>query len=190
MGNDNDDVDKYSVILLDTFADALKGRVNGRGGICRAGTGSAMFYLWHAAEIDATPDGRGKNEPFGTNYSPNLFSKVDGPMSVIKSFTKQHLDRTVNGGPLTMEFHQDLFNTEDGIEKTASLVEAFIQLGGHQMQLNAVNRAVLKDAQKHPENYRNLIVRIWGWSAYFCELDKEYQDHVIARHEYALDSQM
>ena len=106
MGNDNDEVDKYSVMLLDIFADSLKGRVNVRGGIYRAGTGSAMFYLWHAAEIDATPDGRGKNEPFGTNYSPNLFSKVDGPMSVIKSFTKQHLSRTVNGGPLTMEFHQ------------------------------------------------------------------------------------
>lgn len=190
MGNDNDDVDKYSVMILDTFADCLKGRVNERGGIYRAGTGSAMFYLWHAAAIDATPDGRGKGEPFGTNYSPNLFSKVDGPMSVIKSFTKQNLSRTINGGPLTMEFHQDLFNTDDGIEKTASLVEAFINLGGHQMQLNAVNRDVLKDAQKHPENYKNLIVRIWGWSAYFCELDKEYQDHVIARHEYALDSQM
>ena len=190
MGNDNDDVDKYSVMILDTFADCLKGRVNERGGIYRAGTGSAMFYLWHAAAIDATPDGRGKGEPFGTNYSPNLFSKVDGPMSVIKSFTKQNLSRTINGGPLTMEFHQDLFNTDEGIEKTASLVEAFINLGGHQMQLNAVNRDVLKDAQKHPENYKNLIVRIWGWSAYFCELDKEYQDHVIARHEYALDSQM
>ena len=190
MGNDNDDVDKYSVALLDAFGDALKGRTNERGGIFRGGTGSAMFYLWHAAEIDATPDGRGKGEPFGTNYSPNLFSKVDGPMSVIKSFTKQHMANTINGGPLTMEFHQDLFNTEDGIEKTASLVEAFINLGGHQMQLNAVNREVLKDAQKHPENYKNLIVRIWGWSAYFCELDKEYQDHVIARHEYALDSQM
>ena len=190
MGNDNDDVDKYSVMILDTFADCLKGGVNERGGIYRAGTGSAMFYLWHAAAIDATPDGRGKGEPFGTNYSPNLFSKVDGPMSVIKSFTKQNLSRTINGGPLTMEFHQDLFNTDEGIEKTASLVEAFINLGGHQMQLNAVNRDVLKDAQKHPENYKNLIVRIWGWSAYFCELDKEYQDHVIARHEYALDSQM
>ncbi|MBR3995010.1 MAG: pyruvate formate-lyase [Clostridia bacterium] len=190
MGNDNDDVDKYSVMILDTFADCLKGGVNERGGIYRVGTGSAMFYLWHAAAIDATPDGRGKGEPFGTNYSPNLFSKVDGPMSVIKSFTKQNLSRTINGGPLTMEFHQDLFNTDEGIEKTASLVEAFINLGGHQMQLNAVNRDVLKDAQKHPENYKNLIVRIWGWSAYFCELDKEYQDHVIARHEYALDSQM
>ncbi len=190
MGNDNDDVDKYSVLLLDSFASALKGKKNKRGGIYRAGTGSAMFYLWHANEITATPDGRAEKEPFGTNFSPNLFSKVDGPMSVIKSFTKQHFIDTVNGGPLTMEFHQDLFNTEDGIEKTASLVETFIHLGGHQMQLNAVNRDVLKDAQKHPENYRNLIVRIWGWSAYFCELDKEYQDHVIARHEYALDSQM
>lgn len=190
MGNDNDEVDKYSVMLLDTFADALKGRTNERGGIFRAGTGSAMFYLRHADEISATPDGRCAKEPFGTNYSPNLFSKVDGPLSVIKSFTKQHLENTINGGPLTMEFHSSIFDTDEGIEKTARLVEAFVALGGHQMQLNAVNRDVLKAAQKNPENYQNLIVRIWGWSAYFCELDKEYQDHVIARCEYGADSKM
>lgn len=190
MGNDNDDVDKYSVMLLDTFADALKGRKNERGGIFRAGTGSAMFYLWHASEIPATPDGRCAKEPFGTNFSPNLFSKVDGPLSVIKSFTKQHLINTINGGPLTLEFHSSVFNSDDGIEKTARLVEAFIALGGHQLQLNAVNREILLDAQKHPENHQNLIVRIWGWSAYFCELDKSYQDHVIARCEFGQDSPM
>ena len=62
----------------------------------------------------------------------------------------------------------------------------FILRGGHQLQLNAVNAEKLKDAQKHPENYGQLVVRIWGWSAYFVELDREYQDHVIARQEYTL----
>ncbi|MBR4205374.1 MAG: hypothetical protein IKQ92_07845, partial [Clostridia bacterium] len=62
----------------------------------------------------------------------------------------------------------------------------FVQSGGHQLQLNAVNRDALLDAQKHPENYERLIVRIWGWSAYFVELDKDYQDHVIRRQEYAV----
>ncbi|MBO5269541.1 MAG: autonomous glycyl radical cofactor GrcA, partial [Clostridia bacterium] len=62
----------------------------------------------------------------------------------------------------------------------------FIQRGGHQLQLNAVNRERLLDAQAHPEKYKQLIVRIWGWSAYFCELDKEYQDHVIARQAYKI----
>ena len=62
----------------------------------------------------------------------------------------------------------------------------FIDRGGHQLQLNAVNLETMKDAQKHPEDHKRLVVRIWGWSAYFVELDKEYQDHVIARQEYTV----
>jgi formate C-acetyltransferase len=66
------------------------------------------------------------------------------------------------------------------------LVKSFIDRGGHQLQLNTVNLEKLLDAQKHPENYRQLVVRIWGWSAYFVELDKEFQDHVIARQAYKI----
>ena len=66
------------------------------------------------------------------------------------------------------------------------LVKSFVELGGHQLQLNAVNLETLKDAQAHPEKYQQLVVRIWGWSAYFVELDKEYQDHVMLRQEYTL----
>ena len=69
-------------------------------------------------------------------------------------------------------------------KKVAELVRYFIQRGGHQLQLNAVNLETMKDAQIHPENHGHLIVRIWGWSAYFVELDRGYQDHVIARQEY------
>ena len=70
------------------------------------------------------------------------------------------------------------------IKKTALLVKKFIELGGHQLQLNSVNREKLLDAQKHPENYPNLIVRVWGWSGYFNELDLKYQNHIIRRCEY------
>ena len=84
-----------------------------------------------------------------------------------------------------MEFHSTVFNTEEGIEQVAALVKAYIDKGGHQLQLNSINRERMLDAQKHPENYRNMIVRIWGWSAYFVELDKEYQDHLIARQEFS-----
>jgi len=66
------------------------------------------------------------------------------------------------------------------------LVKSFVQLGGHQIQLNAVNREVLLDAQVHPELHSQLIVRVWGWSAYFIELDRDYQDHVLRRQEYGL----
>lgn len=184
MGQNIDDVDQIAVSLLDMFADGLEGRVNCRGGKYRAGTGSAMYYLWHANEIGASPDGRRKGEPFGTNFSASIFAKFDGPVSVIKSFSKPNFERAINGGPLTLEFHNSMFTDDDCIKKVAMLVKAFIDMGGHQLQLNAVNMEKMKDAQIHPENHRQLVVRIWGWSAYFVELDKEYQDHVMKRQEY------
>ena len=178
--------DSIATELLDSFAKCLEGKTNCRGGIYRAGTGSAMFYLWHANEIGASADGRYAKEPFGTNYSVSLFAKVKGPVSVIASMSKQHFENAMNGGPLTLEFHQSVFADEDGIDKVAALVKRYIELGGHQLQLNTVNTEQLLDAQQHPENYRQLVVRIWGWSAYFVELDKEYQDHVIARQAYTV----
>ena len=186
IGNNDDFVDSIATELLDTFGNALKGRTNCRGGIFRAGTGSAMYYLWHANEIGASADGRREKEPFGTNYSVSLFAKVKGPVSVIASMTKQHFENAMNGGPLTLEFHQSIFADDDGIEKVGLLVKNSIDRGGHQLQLNTVNLDKMLDAQKHPENYRQLVVRIWGWSAYFVELDKEYQDHVIARQAYTV----
>ena len=186
MGNDDDYVDDISVRLLDMFSAALDGKVNCCGGCYRAGTGSAMFYLWHANEIGASPDGRRKGEPFGTNFSASLFAKIAGPVSVVKSFTKQHFANAINGGPLTLEFHNSVFKGEGALEKVASIVKYFIDRGGHQLQLNAVNLETMKDAQIHPEDHQRLVVRIWGWSAYFVELDREYQDHVIARQEYSV----
>jgi len=186
LGNNDDFVDSIATELLDAFANALKGKINCRGGIYRAGTGSAMYYLWHANEIGASPDGRRAKEPFGTNFSVSLFANVKGPVSVIASMTKQHFENAMNGGPLTLEFHQSIFADDDGIEKVGILVKNFIDRGGHQLQLNTVNLDKMLDAQKHPENYRQLVVRIWGWSAYFVEIDKEYQDHVIARQAYTV----
>ena len=186
VGNNDDYVDSIAVKLLDTFADSLEGKTNDRGGVFRAGTGSAMYYLWHADEIGASPDGRRKGEPLGTNFSVSIFADIKGPVSVIGSMTKPHFERAINGGPLTLEFHQTLFTDEESVEKVGMLVKAFIDKGGHQLQLNAVNVEKLKDAQIHPENYKQLVVRIWGWSAYFVELDKEYQDQVIARQVYSV----
>ncbi len=186
MGQNNDEADSMGSTLLSYFADALEGKKNCRGGLWRAGTGSAMFYLWHAAEIGASPDGRRKNEPFGTNFSCSIFAKIPGPISVISSFAKPDFSRAINGGPLTLEFHGGMFNNEDSISKVAALVKSYFDMGGHQLQLNAVNAAAMKDAQLHPENHTQLVVRIWGWSAYFVELDKEYQDHVMARQEYTV----
>ena len=183
MGNDDDRADGHACWLLDTFADAVSGLCNERGGLIRAGTGSAMYYIFHAQELGATADGRLAGVPLPANFSPSLNVKLDGPVSLIKSFTKPNLGRAINGGPLTIEFSESVFSQEEAITKVAQLVRLFVLRGGHQLQLNTVNRERLLDAQKHPENYRNLIVRVWGWSGYFVELDKCYQDHIIRRAE-------
>ena len=184
MGCDDDRADSLGTLILDSFADALEGKKNCLGGIWRAGTGTAMYYLWYSRDLGATADGRHAGEPFGTNFSPNLFTQVPGPLTDIQSFTKQHIERTINGGPLTLEFAAGIFSREENCRKVAMLVKHFIDRGGHQLQLNAVNLEAMKDAQIHPEAHQHLVVRIWGWSAYFVELDKEFQDHVIARQEY------
>lgn len=183
MGNDDDVADSHAVWLLDCFAESLEGIHNDRHGIYRAGTGSAMYYIWHSSSLQATPDGRDAGEEFACNYSPSLFSRCEGPVSVIKSFAKPDLVKVSNGGPLTIELYDRLFRNEDSICKVAMFVKSFMDMGGHQMQINAVNREKLLDAKAHPENYRNLIVRVWGWSGYFVELDEVYQDQIIKRME-------
>jgi len=85
-----------------------------------------------------------------------------------------------------MEFSDTLFRTPDSVEKIANLVDFFIKSGGHQFQLNAINKERLLEAQRHPKDHQRLIVRIWGWSAYFVELDEEYQNHVLSRQAYLL----
>jgi formate C-acetyltransferase len=186
MGNNDPETDDLAVELLDAFADSLAGLRNDRGGIFRGGTGSAMYYLWHAGDLPATADGRRAGENLAANYSPSLFARVKGPVSILQSFAKPHLRRVSNGGPLTLELHDTLFRNPEAIEKVALMVRSFMQLGGHQLQLNAVNRDRLLDAQRNPQEHRGLIVRVWGWSGYFVELDKEYQDHIISRMELAL----
>lgn len=184
MGDNSELSNAMGVFVTEAFADACKGRKNDMGGVFRPGSGTAMFYLRDVEDLPASPDGRRRGEPLGTNYSPSLYTRFDGPMSVIAAFTRPDLRRICNGGPLTLEFHAGIFENEDAIEKVASLVKSFIDMGGHQLQLNAVSVEKLRAAQKDPESYKNLVVRIWGWSAFFVELDKPYQDHVIARNEY------
>lgn len=184
MGNGLERVDAYGCDLLHyvstTFAE-LSTRDHTH---YRVGTGSAQMYIWSARDTGATPDGRLAGTPYGSSFSPAITTRLNGPLSCIRSFTKPDTRHAINGGPLTMELHDTVFRNPDGIEKTARLVKAFIDLGGHQLQLNAINRERLLDAQQHPENHKNLIVRVWGWSGYFNELHKVYQDHIIQRTEF------
>ena len=176
--------------LLDTlirdFHDAWQGRINERGGIFRTGTGSAMYYLWHARNLGATADGRCAGEMLAANFSPSLMLTDAGPLSVLQAMSRPTLNLVCNGGPMTLELHDTVFKNEEGIRKVAQLVRTYILLGGHQLQLNAVSRETLLDAQRHPEEHQNLIVRVWGWSGHFVQLDKGYQDQIIERTSYSI----
>lgn len=184
MGNNDDRADGLAARLMQLFAQKVNGKPNGRGGIWRAGTGSAMEYIWKGEKCPATADGRLSGEPYSCSFSPSLDVKTDGLLSVIRSFTKFDLTQIINGGPLTIEIHDTVLRNDIGIEKTARLVQLFVRLGGHELQINAVSRERLLEAQKHPEEHPDLIVRVWGWSGYFCELDPKYQNHIIRRCEY------
>ncbi len=184
MGSNDDYADEIAATLLRTFADYMNGRPTFYGGIWRAGTGSAMWYRWSGIKCPATADGRYAGEPYSSSFSPSLSVKPSGLLSVISSFTKFDMTEVINGGPLTVEIHDSVLRNEIGVEKVAMLVKSFISLGGHQLQLNAINRERLLEAQAHPEKHPDLIVRVWGWSGYFNELDKAYQDHIIRRCEF------
>jgi pyruvate-formate lyase len=190
-GNNDAYVDSLMVKLFDDLADACeKYGKTPRGGILRPGAGSAMYYIWLAAGhegmrepvVGATADGRRRGEPFSANLSPSPGVQARGPISMLQSFAKLDYQRIYNGGPITMELSDTVFRNAESIRKTAMLVRTFAQQGCQQLQLNSVNLETLLDAKDHPEKHRNLIVRVWGWSGYFCELAPAYQEQIIARH--------
>lgn len=184
FGDNSELTNNVAIALFDSFSSSVKNLTNERGGCVRAGTGTAMYYLWHSENISNALSGHRAGENYPANYAPELFVKKIGPMSNIMSLSKPDFTNVINGGPLTIEFHSSVFNNEEGLEKVAKLVKQFVVNRGHQLQLNSVNVETMRKAQQFPEDYQNLIVRIWGWSAYFVELDKEFQDHVIQRQEY------
>ncbi len=179
--------------LFGVFATACEA-ADSNGKRVRPGSGSAMYYMWLARGepgnpkpvIGATADGRKKGDSFSANLAPSPHALVRGPISVLQAFSGIDYRRIYNGGPITMEIADAAFSDPEALAKCAMLVRTFAQLGCQQLQLNTLNAEKLIDAKRHPERHRNLIVRVWGWSGYFCELAPEYQDHVIARYEHHL----
>jgi len=193
VGNHDDRADALLVKLFSMFADACAAAGdNGRGGRYRAGSGSAMYYVWLARghegmrepTVGATADGRKAGEFFSSSLAPASGVPVRGPLSVLQSFGKLDYRRICNGGPLTMELADSLFRGRDTVRKVAQFIRAFVQSGCQQLQLNTLNVDTLRDAQIHPERHKDLVVRVWGWSGYFCELDESYQNQIIGRHIY------
>ncbi len=198
IGNNDDEADTYLTLIFNYFSEACeKASANlqkhNKNIVVRPGTGTAMFYLWLVKEkrqnqiepiVGATADGRKAGDLISANLAPSLGVKTKGPLSCLMSFSKINYQKIYNGGPITMDLLRSAFGGEKGKAQIINLVKSFHMLGCQQLQLNMISVSDLIDAQKNPEKYQNLIVRVWGWSAYFCNLDKEFQDHLIARQYY------
>lgn len=194
VGNADDRADSELKYLFDTYADVCE-KLSTKKKRIRAGSGSAMYYIWltdpnfkwaFEPKVKATVDGKLLGEPLSASLSPSHGIKVDGVLSVLKSYSVIDYSRIMNGGPITIELSPSVFNSDEGIKKLAQLIKYFVKLGNQQLQLNVLDASVLEDAIAHPERHRNLIVRVWGWSGYFTELAPEYQKHVLNRHKYGL----
>ena len=191
VGNDDPRADAMLMKLFNLFADACESiQDNGRGGIFRPGSGSAMFYVWLARGhkemtepmVGATADGRKRGDLFSSSLAPSPGVRVRGPLSILKSYSKINYQRICNGGPLTLEVSDTVFRNPEAVHQVALLIRLFASAGCQQLQINTLNVESLKDAQAHPERHKNLVVRVWGWSGYFCELDENFQNQIIGRH--------
>lgn len=194
VGNNDEKADAMLSKLFELFGDACESvRDNGRGGLVRPGSGSAMYYFWLARGhkgmlepvVGATADGRKAGELFSSSLAPSPGVKVCGPLSVLQTYSKINYTRICNGGPLTLELSHTVFRNPEAVKQVALLIRSFTHVGCQQLQINTLNVETLKDAKKHPERHKNLVVRVWGWSGYFCELDEVYQDQIISRHVYS-----
>jgi len=186
FGNDLEEVDGLAREITDFFADEVTRYTNGWGGPFRARIAGASSYVDNIAILGASPDGRKAGDYTSQNSSPQLGFDKNGPTGIIKSVTAVDSSRFAGGFILDLKFSKDVFATPENREKVKDLFKTYIQLGGMQLQVNVVDSDVLRDAQKNPEKHKDLIVRVWGFSAYFVDLPAEFQEHVIKRTELGL----
>ena len=182
-GNDDDDADNIMKLIFGIYFKAVDGRQNTKGGTYRINLLPTTVHIYFGRITGATPDGRMASEPLSEGISPVQGADRNGPTAVLKSASK--IDHVKTGGTLlNQKFSPQLLSSKEGIDKLAYLIRSYFKLDGHHIQFNVVNAAVLRAAQKNPEKYRNLIVRVAGYSDYFCDLNKDLQDEIISRTEH------
>jgi len=182
-GNDDDDVDRILAELADHFCDRVESHRNPRGGRFQTGL---YTVLWHArigTLTGALPDGRRRGLALANGMSPSQGVDERGPTAVIRSNTKFDHRRLGNGMVLDLKFHPSFFTTDVNRKAFRQLVETYFRLGGMEIQFNVISRETLLEAQESPEQYRDLVVRVSGFSAYFVDLDEVCQNEIIARTE-------
>lgn len=185
-GNDIDSVDYKMRDLMGFFSEKVhsKKMINDRG-TYRVGFYSVMHHALLGAKTIASPDGRLAGKSLANSLSPSQGMDVNGPTAVINSINKISMDYMGNGGVLDMKFLPSFFDKKSHREAFRYLIETYFEEGGLELQLNVVDKETLILAQREPEKYKNLVVRVSGYSAYFVSLDRELQNEIILRTENA-----
>jgi len=182
-GNDDEYADGLMVRVFEALFEELDGRPNTKGGVYRVEMLPTTCHIYFGSATGAMPDGRKAGLPLSEGISPVQGADRHGPTAVIKSAAK--MDHVKTGGTLlNMKFSPSLVANEEGLDRWAHLVRSYFRLDGHHMQFNVVGAETLRAAQADPEGHRDLIVRVAGYSDYFCDLARELQDEIIARTEH------
>lgn len=182
-GNDDDYPDGIMKSVFNEFYDSVNGRPNPIGGTYRINMLPTTCHVFFGSVIGATPDGRLSGTPLSEGISPTKGGDRNGPTAVIKSVSK--MDHLKTGGTLlNQKFTPDLLKDEKCIDALSSLVRSYFVMDGHHIQFNVVSADTLRHAQSSPNEYKNLIVRVAGYSDYFNHLSKELQDEIIERTEH------
>jgi len=180
-GNDDDEADAMVRRIFNTFT-AQVAEVKERNGVKRpAGLSTFGREIEWRAHRKATADGHLQGEILATNFSPSPGTDREGPTAMLKSYCKMDYTRLPNIGTLELKILPSSVKGEGGVKAMVALLKSFVKLGGCFMHVDVVDSAMLLDAQRHPEKYPNLAVRIAGWSARFATLNKDWQDMVIGR---------
>ena len=181
-GNDDPYADEILVQVFNLFFDEINGRPNTKGGHYRVNYLSTTCHVYFGSVTGATPDGRKAWEPHSDGISPAQGADRHGPTAVIKSAAKMDHART-GGTLLNQKFTPKLVEGPEGLDNMAHLVRAYFKLDGHHIQFNVVTAETLREAQADPEKHRDLIVRVAGYSDYFCDLTPALQNEIITRTE-------
>ena len=182
-GNDDDRADSLMRRVFNTYWSAVDGRKNTKGGEYHINMLPTTVHVYFGSVIGASPDGRKAGQPLSEGISPVQGADRHGPTAVLRSAAKMDHVRT-GGTLLNQKFTPQLLQDDEGLDKLTALVRSYFKLDGHHIQFNVVDADTLRKARQHPEDYRDLIVRVAGYSDYFCDLSEALQDEIIARTEH------
>ncbi|MEE4134981.1 MAG: trans-4-hydroxy-L-proline dehydratase [Desulforhopalus sp.] len=181
-GNDDDRADTIMRRVYDSLFAAIDGKANTKGSVYHLNMLSTTCHVYFGKMLGASANGRFAHLPSSDGTSPSHGADRNGPTAVIKSLAK--MDQLKSGGTLlNQRFLPSVLASEQDLDKLGGLIRTYFTLGGHHIQFNVVDTRTLRDAQSHPDEYRNLLVRVAGYSDYFVDLDREHQEEIISRTE-------